>query len=98
MALGVILTIQNNRPVLRERRCEPSKARSDIVLSVKIGHGCWSALSAYSSRLVIFNHYSFDVNVCDSYFRRCSSSVNMVSSLTIRVTEDVRGYRQYFTF
>jgi hypothetical protein len=27
MALGVILTNQNNRPFLLERRCEPSKAK-----------------------------------------------------------------------
>jgi|SRR5215213_8684733 len=62
--------------------------RADIVLSLRIGYDCWSALAAYiSSRLVTFNHYCFDVNVCDSYFRRCSSSVSVLNSLTIRVTE-----------
>src|SRR5215213_2283389 len=89
MTLGVIRSNQNNRPFLLERRCESSNAKSrhrsiiEDMLSLLVCISCMHI----SSRLVTFNHYCFDVNVCDSYFRRCSSSVSMLNSLTIRVTD-----------
>src|SRR5215210_6465827 len=57
LALGVILTNQNNRPFLRERRCEPPKA--------KIRHCSISedrllllvCINCITSRLVTFSHY-----------------------------------------
>src|SRR5215217_1581565 len=70
MALGVILTIQN----MTHWSCKKGdvslqkRQRSDIVLSVRMDSGCWPVLIAYSSRLVIFNYYCFDSNVCNSIF------------------------------
>jgi hypothetical protein len=70
MALGVILTIQNITLVLQERRCKPSKKAKirHCAISEGMDSGCWPVLIAYNSRLVIFNYYCFDSNVCNSIF------------------------------